>query len=189
MSPYLSEGSHYLNLYPTSRSSASESSSEMKQLRHDRVILIVRSRNLETETLRCQSTIRPLEAPDAQVLRLTRMLDVKRQKSNTPQADVLLVRAEIHRSLKVWLSLRVRLRVYEIAASNFGITLSPHSTRGMKDLSQELEWMQLEEHQLGSAATEWNNREPSSFFAAGDRLLVHLSSSQITACPEDTRTS
>ena len=83
----------------------------------------------------------------------------------------------------------MRLRVYEIAASNFGITLSPHSTRGMKDLSQELEWMQLEEHQLGSAATEWRNGEPRSFFAAGDRLLVHLSSSKITACPEDTRTS
>ena len=29
--------------------------------------------------------------------------------------------------------------------------------------------------------------EPSSFGAAGDRLLVHLSISKITACPGDTR--
>ena len=30
--------------------------------------------------------------------------------------------------------------------------------------------------------------EPSFFGAAGDRLLVHLSSSRFTACPADTRT-
>ena len=30
--------------------------------------------------------------------------------------------------------------------------------------------------------------EPSSFVAAGDRLLVHLNSCYSTACPGDTRT-
>ena len=31
--------------------------------------------------------------------------------------------------------------------------------------------------------------KPSSFVAAGDRLLVHPSSPKITACPGDTRTA
>ena len=60
--------------------------------------------------------------------------------------------------------------------------------------------MQLEEDQLGSAATDGGGTgiddttlidrvEPSSFVEAGDRLLVQISSSRITACLGDTWTS
>ena len=70
--------------------------------------------------------------------------------------------------------------------------------REMKDISQALEWMHVEENQLGSAATAGGGLgtddttvievvQPSLLVAAGDRLLVHLSSSKSTACPGDTQ--
>ena len=43
----------------------------------------------------------------------------------------------------------------------------------------------MEDDQPGCAATEVV--EPSTFVAAGDRLLVHLNSSYNTACRGDTR--
>ena len=60
--------------------------------------------------------------------------------------------------------------------------------------------MHMEGNQRGSAdtgsaglGTDGNTltevAEPNYFGAAGDRLLVHLSSSKITACPGDTRTT
>ena len=85
------------------------------------------------------------------------------------------------------------------AHCNIGIILSPFSMREMKDISQEVEWMQMEPNQPGSAATGSGGVgandttlieivEPSSFDSAVDRLLVHLSSSKIIACPGDTTT-
>ena len=70
----------------------------------------------------------------------------------------------------------------------------------MKDISQELEWMHMEENQPGSAATVSGGLgtddttlivrvEPTSFVARGHRLLAHLSSSTITACPGDPKTA
>ena len=58
--------------------------------------------------------------------------------------------------------------------------------------------MQMEENQPGSAATcsggmgtdettLTERLEPNSFGAGGDRLLVHLSSSKVTARPGNTR--
>ena len=51
----LVEGSHYQNLFTTSTSGASESSSEIQQLRQERDHLNVHGRNLETEPPACQS--------------------------------------------------------------------------------------------------------------------------------------
>ena len=51
----LAEASHHQNLHTTSRSGASESSSEILQLRQERDHLNVHDRNLETETPRCRS--------------------------------------------------------------------------------------------------------------------------------------
>ena len=49
------EGSHYQNLFTTSTSGASESSSETQQLRQERDHLNIHGRNLETEPPACQS--------------------------------------------------------------------------------------------------------------------------------------
>ena len=56
--------------------------------------MTVRCRNLETETLACQSAVLYLEAQLAQIRPTRRMTDVERQKSNTPQAEVLCHGAE-----------------------------------------------------------------------------------------------
>ena len=107
----------------------------------------------------------------------------------------------IYRSLKVWIGLKKRLPSYKLAATIFGGVLS--TTQCARDegyLCQELEWVHMEDHQPGSAATTLGEmgagdtisigrREPSSFVAAGDRLLVHLHSSYSTACPGDTPTT
>ena len=50
-------GSHCQNLCTTSRIGASENWSAIQQLRHEREHLVVHSRNLETETHRCQSAV------------------------------------------------------------------------------------------------------------------------------------
>ena len=42
----------------------------------------------------CQSLLGFLEAQVAQIPQLSEMIDVERQRSNTPQADVLRLRAE-----------------------------------------------------------------------------------------------
>ena len=52
-------GSRNQNPYTTRRSGASESSSEIQQLRHEREPLIVHGRNMKTETLACPIAIQP----------------------------------------------------------------------------------------------------------------------------------
>ena len=79
LSQCLVEGSHYRNLYTTSRSVTSETLSEIQQLGHDREHLIVRSRNLETEKRARQSAVRSLEAQVAQIPKLRGMMDVGRK--------------------------------------------------------------------------------------------------------------
>ena len=67
-----------------------------------------------------------------------------------------------------------------------------------RNLYQELEWTQVEEHWSGSAATDTGGMgthdstsigrvEPRSFVALGDRLLVHVDSSFSTVCLGDTQ--
>ena len=60
---------------------------------------------------------------------------------------------KIYSSLKVWIGLKTRLPTCEPSAANLGVILSPPSLREMKHISQELEWMQVEEHLPESAAT------------------------------------
>ena len=97
-------------------------------------------------------------------------------------------------------SLNIQGATCKLAAMSCGINLSPPSKREMKDISQELEWMQLEEHQPGSAATggggmgtddttQTEHLEASSSVAAGDRFPAHLNSFCRTASPGDTCTN
>ena len=74
-------------------SGASESSSEFQQLRQECDHLNVHSRNLETETLACQSA-RSLEQQVAQIPHLRGMFEVPKKKPTTVQAEVLRLRAE-----------------------------------------------------------------------------------------------
>ena len=63
LSQFFAEGSHYQNLFTTSTSGASENSSDIQQLRHEREQFTVHCCNLETETLRCQSAGSSLFTP------------------------------------------------------------------------------------------------------------------------------
>ena len=117
------------------------------------------------------------------------MLEVERQQLNTLQTDVLRFGAEyleLSRGLD-------RLPSCKLAATIFGVILNPHRKREMKCISQELEWIHIEENQSRSAATSGGGvgpddttlnevAEPSLFVAAGDRLLPHLDSTFSAAC-------
>ena len=79
LSQPLAEGSNYQNLCRTSRSGASESSAEIRQLRQERDHLNVHGRNLEIETPACQSAVRSVEAHVVQIPQLRGMLEVERK--------------------------------------------------------------------------------------------------------------
>ena len=66
LSQSFAEASNYQSQCTTSRSGASESSSEIQPLRQERDHLNVHGRNLETETLACQSAVRFLDTQAAQ---------------------------------------------------------------------------------------------------------------------------
>ena len=141
------------------------STATSETLPHERDHLTVLSRNLETEKLRCQSAVSWRR---------------KRQKSFTLQADVVRSTADnlhISRSLD-----RFKEKDAQLQARCNEFKRHPEPTQFSRD---KLEWMQTEEHQPGSAATEVV--ESSSFVAAGDRLPVHLNTCDSTACPGDTR--
>ena len=74
VSQSLAEGSQSQILCTTNRSGAPESSSEILQLRREHDHLSVRSRNWDTEALRCQSAVSPLQAKVAPILRLREKL-------------------------------------------------------------------------------------------------------------------
>ena len=80
------------------------------------------------------------------------MLDVKQQKSNTLQADVLRVRAEKIQISQLLTGPKKRLLSYRLAAKNPGVFLSPRSIREMKSPEWEGGWMQVAENQPESAA-------------------------------------
>ena len=132
-------------------------------------------------------------------LELRGMIDVDRQNSNTLHATVLCLGAD---NLQLTQSLdRSEEEVAQLEARRheFWDQLEPNQfPRDEGHSSQELEWMRMEENQLASAATGCGEMciddttfigtvEPSSFVAAGDRLLVHLLSPCCTACSGDTR--
>ena len=76
LSQSLAEGSHWENRNATSRSGASESSSEVQQLPQERDHVNVHVRNSKIETLACQSAVRSLEAQVAHILQLRGMIEV-----------------------------------------------------------------------------------------------------------------
>ena len=97
---------------------------------------------MKTETLRGQSTAGSLEEQVAYILRLPGMFEVEKQQWNTLQAEVLLLRAEI---LQISQSLdRFKEDVTQPEPTQ--------NTRDVAYLSQELEWMQMEENHPESAA-------------------------------------
>ena len=89
---------------------------------------------LKTETQRCQNAVGSFEAHIGQIPRLRGMIEVERQKSNTLQAEVLRLGAN-YITLKLGTGRKKRL------CSN---------TRERKDISQELEWMCLQENESGA---------------------------------------
>ena len=165
---------------------AFENSSEIQQFRPECEHLTVQCRNLETGTL--ASAARSLEAHVAQIPQLRVMIEVERQTSNTLQAEVLRLGA----------GPKEEVAQLQARCNEFGHLLEPsQSTRDAGYFSPELELMQMEENEPGSAATGCvgmgtdettlkEREEPSPFFAAGDRLPVRPSSSKITACLSDT---
>ena len=83
LSQSLAEGSYYQNQSTTSRSGASESSSEIQQSRQERDHLNVHGHNLETETQAGQSAVRSHEAQVVQILQMRGMIHVERLKLNS----------------------------------------------------------------------------------------------------------
>ena len=131
---------------------------------------MIRGRHMETETLACQSAVRSLEAQTARKSKDKNRLLCKQK--------FFALNQKICSSLKCWKGRKKRLPICKLAAMNFGVLLSPHSMREMKDISLELEWMQMEENQPGSATTDSGaldgddttlieRVEPSSFGCSG----------------------
>ena len=152
------------------------------------VVLFLENLSVETFTFglvgaSCQSAVRSLEVQVAQIPQLRGMSEVER-KIDLSTSRCYSTWNTICSSLKSWMG---------------GIFLSPLSNRrDERDLSQELEWMPVEENQPRSGATG-NGRvgtgnttliarvEPSSFRAAGNCLPVHFCGSKIVCCPEASR--
>ena len=107
LSQSLAEGSHYQNLYTTSRNGASRSSSEIVQLRHERGQLTVHGHNLKTEKLTCQNAV--------QIPRLMRMLQVE-----------WALEQQFWSCLKIWRGRKKSLPSCKLAAMNFGHHPDPH---------------------------------------------------------------
>ena len=135
LSQPLAEGSHYQNLYTTSRSGASESSAEIQQLRQERDHLNVHDRNLEIETPTCQSAVRTVEVQVVQIIQLRGMLEVERKIRLLYKQKFFALDLEIYRSLKLWTGRKKSLPSCKLAAMNFGIILSPYNMREMDDIS------------------------------------------------------
>ena len=175
---------------------AFENSSEIQQLRPECEHLTLQCRNLATRTL--ASAARSLEAHVAQIPQLRVMIEVERQTSNTLQAEVLRLGAEHLQICQKWERSKEEVAQLQARCNEFGHLLEPtQSTRDEGYFSPELELMQMEENEPGSAATGCvrmgtdettliDRVEPSPFVVAGDRLPVHPSSSKITACLSDT---
>ena len=179
LSQYLAEGSHCQNLFTTSRYGASESQSEIEQLRQERDQLNVRGRNFE------QSAVRSLEAQFVQKRQLRGMLGVERKGSTTSQAEVIRFGSENPQISQNsdW----SQEEVAQLQTRSIDSWPHPEPTQYARDegyLSQELQWLLMEEHQLESAATGGGRVgthcttllervETRSIGAADDCLSVH----------------
>ena len=158
----------------------------------------VHSRILETEKLACESAVRSLEAQVAQIPQFRRVIDVERQKKLHMQ-KFFAMEPTTYSSLNIWIGPKKMLPSCKLAAICFSIHLRPpQHARNEAYIFRELEWMQMEENQPGSAATSSGvfgttdttlieQVEPSSLVAAWDRLSV--CPPHTAACPGDTQTS
>ena len=136
LSQPLAEGSNYQNLCRTSRSGASESSAEIRQLRQECDHLNVHGRNLEIETPACQSAVRSVEAHVVQIPQLRGMLEVGKKKSTPLQAEVFRFGSNNLQISHMWDKLKEELaQLQGSLLVNFGIILNPHSMREMDDIS------------------------------------------------------
>ena len=180
-------GAHNQTLHTASRSGVSVCSSEIQQLRHERATLTTHRRNLETESQKCQCALSSFEA------QVRGMLEVKRQKSNSLQVDVLRRGAEnpqlsqiLDRSKDEGAQLQVRSRK---------IWRDPEHTHSIREMKYIVHQNQPESAAIGCGGLGTDvtilmeGVEPSSFAAAGDRLLVHLNSSCSTVCLGDPLTT
>ena len=137
----------------TSRSGASESSSEIRQLRHERDSLTDSCRSLERETQRCRRALSSFETQIAQIPRSRGKLDVQRQKSNTLRADVLRLRADDSHISRNFGLLQRRSCSLQVRCNDFW--RYPELTQYTDEVyhSPELEWMHMEENKHESAPT------------------------------------
>ena len=136
----------------------------MKLWQHERDSFTAHCRSLKSKTQRCQNAVISFEVQVAQIPRLTGMLNVGRQTSNTLRADVLRLRAE---NLQFSQSKRLRCGV-DVFGRNPAWICCHSKWRTGTDVIPFVEEVEL-----------------SSFADAGGRLPVHLNSFFSTACPED----
>ena len=142
LSQSFAEASNYQSQCTTSRSGASESSSEIQPLRQERDHLNVHGRNLETETLACQSAVRFLDTQAAQIPQLRgnptritsacKVVDVIFSTSNIPlNFGIYATCAWIRKSTTHSAIGQVKRRALQWIL----IFLSPRRVREMKDTS------------------------------------------------------
>ena len=145
VSQSLAEGSHSPNLFTTSISGASESSSEIQQVRQERDHLSVHGRILETEPPACQSAVRFLAAQVAQIRQVKVMLEVERRIFNliSRSCSLCIRQSQISQQLN-----RSKEEVAQLQARCHEYRHLHEPTQYARDggyLSQKLKWMQMEE--------------------------------------------
>ena len=124
------------------------------------------------------------------------MTEAERPKSNALYGQKLF--ASEQKDLQLFQTLdRSKEEVAQLLARcmNCGIVLSPHSMREMKDIYPKtrsaFKWKNISLDLLPQVVEEWALMTPLSLNEWGrvrllqrvDRLLVHLSSSKMNACP------
>ena len=186
LSRSLAVGSHYQNLYTTSRSVAPERSSAIQQLRQERDHMNVHGRTLGKRNASMSNKVR-FNLLKRKLCEFFSSVECSKSNDFTGRScsfgsENPQISQHLDRSKEEVAPLRAR-------CNDFWHLLEPTPyARDERYLFQELEWMQMEEHEPESATicsgrmgTDETRVEPSSFGATGDRLLIHLSSSEITA--------
>ena len=151
----------------------------MQKLREKRDHLNVHGRNMETESPACQIASQQVGK-----------IDVGRRIAYSPGRSCFALELRIHSSLTIYIGRNKMLPSCKLATMILGIILSRHRKREMMDISvHNWIWLVGSEGMGVDETTLIEIVEPSSFGASGGRLLVHLSNSQNTACPGQTRAS
>ena len=121
------------------------------------------------------------------------MLEVKRQKSNSLQVDVLRRGAENPKPSQILN--RSKDEVAQLQARSREIWRDPEPTHSIREMKYIVHQNQPESAAIGcgelgtDVTILMEGVEPSSFAAAGDRLLVHLNSSCSVVCLGDPLTT